>query len=206
MLALWRAQMAPTQANHPMGAESAGITTMARPACGRRGLLIGFAATALAGSLTPTALVAQSAEKKARLPQGLPPLPSVDDQISVHELAGVALRGFDPVGYHAEGRALAGSAAHEATRDGVVWRFASAANRETFLADPDIYLPAFDGHDAEGIARDRLVSADPTVFAVLDGRLHLFRSPENRERYLGDATLARQAREHWPHLRHQAGG
>jgi YHS domain-containing protein len=206
MLALWRAQLALAQANHPMGAESAGNTTKARPACGRRGLLIGFAATALAGTLTSQGARAQSAAKKARLPQGLPALPSIDDQISVHELAGVALRGFDPVGYHAEGRAMAGSSAHEATRDGVVWRFASAANRETFLADPDIYLPAFDGHDAEGVARDRLVSADPTVFAILDGRLHLFRSSENRERFLGDTTLARQAREHWPHLRHQAGG
>jgi YHS domain-containing protein len=189
-----------------MTAESAGKTTNARPACGRRALIAGFAATALAGTLTPRAACAQSAEKKARLPQGLPALPSVDDQISVHELAGVALQGFDPVGYHAQGRALAGQLAHEATLNGVVWRFASAANREAFLADPEVYLPMFDGHDAEGIARDRLVSADPTVFAIIDGRLHLFKSEENRARFLGDAALARMAHKHWPHLRHQAGG
>lgn len=178
---------------------------MARPGCGTRRLICALLATGLASALMPTPARAQSPEKKARLPQGLPSLPSVEERMASHELSGIALHGFDPVSFHLPGKPLGGLPEHEATHAGVVWRFATAANREAFLAAPETYMPAFEGHDAEGIARGRLVDTDPAFPALIGGRLHLFKSEENRGRYLSDPELARKAAAHWPELRRQLG-
>jgi hypothetical protein len=105
-------------------------------------------------------------------------------------LTGIALFGFDPVAYFTDGTARGGSSAHEAVLDGVAWRFVSAANRDAFLADPEVYRPAFGGYDPEAVSRGVLVAADPTVFAVVSGRLMLFRSAEARSRFMERQLLA----------------
>ena len=58
----------------------------------------------------------------------------------------------------------------------LVWRFASAANRDAFLAAPEIYAPAFEGFDPTGVADGHAVETSPAQFAIVDGRLFLFRT------------------------------
>ena len=52
---------------------------------------------------------------------------------------GFAIGGADPVAYFTEGGPLAGSGAFTAEYRGVTWKFASAENRDLFLADPEKY-------------------------------------------------------------------
>jgi hypothetical protein len=84
-----------------------------------------------------------------------------------------AIRGYDPVAYHREGRATPGSAAITHAWGGVDWRFASTANRDLFAADPERYAPRFGGYCAYGTAKGYKVSTDPDAFAIIDGRLYL---------------------------------
>ena len=69
---------------------------------------------------------------------------------------GIALQGYDPIGYFTEGKPVQGDARIIAKHDGAVYRFASEQNRQTFLADPDKYAPQFGGYCAYGVSRDAL--------------------------------------------------
>ena len=95
---------------------------------------------------------------------------------------GYAVSGYDVVAYHtlsqnpvgtAQPKAVAGSAAYTAEYNGAKWAFASAKNRDAFLADPAKYAPAYDGHCAFGVAKGGKVPANPHLWRILDGKLYL---------------------------------
>ena len=54
---------------------------------------------------------------------------------------GVAIEGYDAVAYHTESRPVKGSGDFVHEWMGAKWRFASAANRDAFAADPDRWAP-----------------------------------------------------------------
>lgn len=131
------------------------------------------------------------------LPAGLPALPGLGEAMQRDLRTGLALNGFDPVAYRLAGRPVAGRPDYELILDGIVWRFASAANRAAFRDAPGIYAPAFAGFDPVGVAAGVAVDSDPTRFAVIGTRLFLFRSDENRRRFLQDRALLAAAEERW---------
>lgn len=59
---------------------------------------------------------------------------------------GVAIKGYDTVAYFAEGRPVKGVKAFSYSWRGAEWRFASAANRDLFVASPEKYAPQYGGH------------------------------------------------------------
>ncbi|ESR22662.1 YHS domain-containing (seleno)protein [Lutibaculum baratangense] len=111
--------------------------------------------------------------------------------------SGFAIGGHDPVSYFA-GRATTGSADHQAMWGGVGWRFVNEGNREAFLRDPEVYVPAFGGHCATALARGERVEGDPRLFALHRGRVYLFHSAEARARFLKEPDrMAASARAGW---------
>ncbi|MDP3257655.1 MAG: YHS domain-containing (seleno)protein [Bosea sp. (in: a-proteobacteria)] len=133
----------------------------------------------------------------AGLPSGLPELPSLTESVQHDVQSGLALHGYDPVAYRLEGQAVAGDRAYEIVYQGVVWRFVSAANRAAFRDAPEIYAPAFAGFDASAVAQGRAVDTDPQQFAIIGSRLFLFRTAENRKRFVADSTLLQKADGRW---------
>jgi YHS domain-containing protein len=85
---------------------------------------------------------------------------------------GFALRGWDAVSYF-EGKPLVGKAEFIQEWNGAKWRFASAAHRDAFVANPGKYAPQYGGHCAYGLAKGHLVTADPTIWKVVDGKLYV---------------------------------
>src|SRR5438128_2227452 len=88
--------------------------------------------------------------------------------------AGVALEGYSPVSYFEAGKAEMGKAEYAVNHDGATYHFASAAQRETFRANPGKYLPAYNGWCAFGMAIEKTFPIDPKRFKIVDGRLLLF--------------------------------
>lgn len=131
------------------------------------------------------------------LPTGLPSLPSLGEVMQRDLRTGLAINGFDPVSYRFGSRPSAGLPEHELIHEGVVWRFASQANLEAFRDAPGIYAPAFAGFDPTGVANGVAVDSDPGQYAIIGSRLFLFRSAENRQRFLQDAALLAQAEDRW---------
>jgi YHS domain-containing protein len=59
---------------------------------------------------------------------------------------GVAIKGYDTVAYHTEGRAVMGKDEFSYEWNGAKWIFASAANRDLFAANPKRYAPQYGGY------------------------------------------------------------
>ena len=116
-------------------------------------------------------------------------------------LTGIALYGMDPVSYFTESAPVAGRPDFALTWNNVPWHFASAANRDVFETNPDIYAPQFGGHGAMGVARGYLSDSDPLIYAVFKQRLYLFYSAANREAFLlAPDQAAIEAEARWPSL------
>ena len=54
---------------------------------------------------------------------------------------GVAIKGYDTVAYHTEGRAVKGSKKYSYKWNDAKWYFSSTKNRDLFAANPDRFAP-----------------------------------------------------------------
>jgi YHS domain-containing protein len=69
----------------------------------------------------------------------------------------VAIRGYDPVAYFTDGKAVQGSEAYSYKWLGATWWFANDAHRHRFAASPISYAPQYGGACAESMAYGRVV-------------------------------------------------
>jgi hypothetical protein len=121
---------------------------------------------------------------------------------SVNEVNGLAIKGYDPVAYFTEGRAMDGSPAYTATHEGTTFEFASAANRDLFLADPARYAPQYGGFCAFGTSRGYKADIDPRAFTIVGDRLYLNYNLEVREEWSRDVPgHIAKADTNWPTVR-----
>lgn len=99
---------------------------------------------------------------------------------------GFALSGYDPVAFRdleqspvgePQPHAMPGRSDITAEWNGATWAFASEANRDLFLADPEAYAPAYDGHCAYGVAQGGKVPGNPNLWRIVDGQLYLNITP-----------------------------
>jgi YHS domain-containing protein len=87
----------------------------------------------------------------------------------------VANNGYDVVNYFATNTAARGSSDFKTTHRKAVYYFASADNLNAFKANPDKYLPQYDGYCAFAVAKmNKKVPVDPETFRIDDGKLYLF--------------------------------
>lgn len=88
---------------------------------------------------------------------------------------GLAIKGYDPVAYFTENKAVKGDRNIVYMYKGVRYYFSSAQNMEMFKADPMKYEPMYGGYCAYAMGKSgKKVSIDPKTFKVLDGKLYLF--------------------------------
>ncbi|MCB1874810.1 MAG: YHS domain-containing protein [Chromatiales bacterium] len=85
----------------------------------------------------------------------------------------VILAGHDTVAYFTENKPVVGSERYTAQHDGAVYRFASAANRDQFRANPAKYAPAYGGYCAFGASLGKKFDVDGKAFKIVEGRLYV---------------------------------
>jgi hypothetical protein len=113
---------------------------------------------------------------------------------------GLAIFGYDPVAYHSDQAALVGSKEHEFTRDGLIWRFRSAANMAAFVSDPLAYVPTFGGHDGAIVSEGMLAKGDPETFVIAGGKVVFFRTQQNRDRFAAEREVRQRALQSWANV------
>jgi YHS domain-containing protein len=87
---------------------------------------------------------------------------------------GFAAKGYDVVAYF-NNEAIKGSKTYVTTFDSVKYKFNSQKNLDTFLVNPEAYIPQYGGYCAYAIATNsKKVDVDPKTFEIRDGKLYLF--------------------------------
>lgn len=86
---------------------------------------------------------------------------------------GVAINGYDPVAYFTDHKPVKGSEKYTASYQGATFRFASAAHRNTFTADPAHFAPQYGGYCAFGTAQGHKAPTEPQAFTVVGDKLYL---------------------------------
>jgi hypothetical protein len=112
----------------------------------------------------------------------------------------VAIQGYDTVAYFTDGKAIKGSSAFESVWEDAKWRFASAAHRDLFIANPDRYAPQFGGFCADALETGELWPANPEAWAIVDGKLYMnLASPEAMVLWKAQAAAnIQKANDNWP--------
>lgn len=99
--------------------------------------------------------------------------PAFAEEPPVFSEGGVAIKGTDPVAYFTDEKPVEGSAEFAHDWNGSTWHFASAANRDSFAADPEAYAPQFGGYCAYAVSRGYTASISPNAWTIHDGKLYL---------------------------------
>ena len=59
------------------------------------------------------------------------------------------------------------------TYKGATYRFASAENRNRFVAAPEKFLPQYGGYCAYAMSLNRIADISPSEWTIVDGKLYL---------------------------------
>lgn len=104
--------------------------------------------------------------------------------------AGLALKGYDPVSYFAEGGSLPqkGKNSLSLEHKGVTYFFASNDNREVFKTMPERYEPTYGGFCAWAMANGSAIDIIPDIFTINGNRLHLFFSKRAKRNFDRDVA------------------
>lgn len=91
---------------------------------------------------------------------------------------GVILKGYDPVAYFKQGKAVKGNPSITSTYNGAVYYFASKADKADFDQSPAKFAPQYGGFCAHSMTKRRLKDIDPNEFFIYKGKLYVCSSTE----------------------------
>jgi YHS domain-containing protein len=111
---------------------------------------------------------------------------------------GVILKGYDPVAYVVQKKAVKGSPKYKTTYQGAAYYFASATDLALFKKNPSKYVPQYGGFCANGMSNRKASDIDPNVFFVLNGKLYVCTSPEAEKEFQSNVQEnVKKADQNW---------
>lgn len=113
----------------------------------------------------------------------------------------VAVQGYDPVAYFTEGKPVKGAKTFSAEYNGATFRFANAANRDAFIANPEQYAPQYGGYCAWAVSQGYHAKGDARFWKVVDGKLYLNYNASVQKKWEADIPgFIRSGEENWPRI------
>ena len=111
---------------------------------------------------------------------------------------GVILKGYDPVAYFKQGRAIKGEPKYSTTYQGAIYYFASAADKREFDKSPAKYKPQYGGFCANGMSKGKLADIDPNQFFIYKGKLYVCTGPGELKNFQAKPdTNIKKADKNW---------
>lgn len=120
----------------------------------------------------------------------LPLIVMGQEPVSTGFWSDTAIGGQDTTSYYRtdvsrEKRLQEGSKTYSVSWKGAQWHFASEASAKRFTANPEAYVPAYNGHCANALSLgEGLVRTDGRVWEFFGDRLYLFYAERGRQRWL----------------------
>jgi len=113
----------------------------------------------------------------------------------------VAIKGYDPVAYFTENKAVKGDKAISYEWHDATWQFSSQKHLELFKENPEKYSPQFGGWCAYAMSAGRTVKIDPEAFEVYNDKLYLNYSKSVQGHWQKDRDLfIEEATGHYPNV------
>lgn len=120
----------------------------------------------------------------------------------VFKSSGKAIRGYDPVAYFTEGKAVKGSEKLSFHWNDADWYFSSTQNLNSFSKDPGKYAPQYGGYCAYGLSEGHKAPTDPDAWTIVDGKLYLNYSKDVRAKWReNENERIAKADANWPQLK-----
>lgn len=114
---------------------------------------------------------------------------------------GTAIKGYDPVAYFLQHKAMEGNDNFSTEWSGSKWKFISKANLDSFKLAPQKYAPQYGGYCAYGVSENHKSPTDPNAWTIVDNKLYLNYSLKVKEYWLEDtAARIKAADQFWPAL------
>ncbi|MGF6173121.1 YHS domain-containing protein [Ensifer sp. 4252] len=121
-----------------------------------------------------------------------------EDLVNTGYFGDVAIKGYDPVAYFTENKALEGSPQYSYRWLGANWQFASAENRELFIREPTRYAPQYGGYCADGVSFGTVTTnIDPKAWRIIEGKLFLSYDPGAAEGFEKNPNKLVDSKKHW---------
>jgi YHS domain-containing protein len=123
-------------------------------------------------------------------------------EVNTGYFGNVAIKGYDPVAYFTEQKAMKGSEGISYTWLGADWNFTNQQHKNLFAENPVKYAPQYGGHCADGVAYgETTVNIDPLAWNIIDGKLYINSGPgAAAELEEVDGQVAK-AEKKWPEIR-----
>jgi YHS domain-containing protein len=99
----------------------------------------------------------------------------------------VMLRGYDPVAYFKQGKAVRGERSLWSTYNGVTYFFASKGDKADFDRNPKKFEPQYGTFCANSMAKGKKAASDPNEFFIYKGKLYVCSSPAAKSEFTKDA-------------------
>ncbi len=110
----------------------------------------------------------------------------------------LAIKGYDPVAYFNQNKAVEGSPSFTYRWLGATWQFTSAENRDLFAKEPTRYAPQYGGYCADGVSLGTVTTnIDPKAWRIIDGKLYLSYDPGAAEGFATNPTKLPDSQQHW---------
>lgn len=119
---------------------------------------------------------------------------------------GLALQGYDPVAFFADGKAVKGRPDISAVHEGARYLFASTAHKDEFVQNPGHYTPAYGGFCAYAVSQGHTASVEIDTWQIFQGRLMLNYSQKVKGLFDADRTgYTAKADVNWPGIVEEMG-
>jgi YHS domain-containing protein len=115
---------------------------------------------------------------------------------------GVILAGHDAVAYFTQGKPVEGNATITAVYNDAIYRFSNEKNRNTFVANPSKFAPAYGGYCAYGMTFGKKFEIDGKAFEVVDGVLYVNKNLDVYKAWKEDVPKhLQEANTEWPKVK-----
>ena len=127
---------------------------------------------------------------------------SAAGEINTGYFGNVAMKGYDPVAYFTESRAVKGSKDISSDWLGATWHVATTEHRDFFTASPIKYAPQYGGLCSDGVAYgSTTTNIDPEAWRIIDGKLYLNYDPGAAAELEETPGQIAKAEANWPKIR-----
>jgi YHS domain-containing protein len=112
---------------------------------------------------------------------------------------GKAIKGYDPVAFFKEAKAVKGSDSLSLNYKNVNWLFSSAENLAAFKDNPEMYEPQYGGYCAYGTANGYKAPTQTDTWTIVEGKLYFNYNQKVKEAWnKQQAALIEKANANWP--------